>query len=967
MTDGKYVVLFNMFDPNGRLQGQQRVGTFTVENDAITATEGIVQQMLPKGQITVAIEQRIEYCLNNGYYAVKSERSFTSTIKKSEAPYERLFRSLEAVNPTARVNNEFEVPGLAGYSLDGNTVYIDRRLPKLLDGHDIIQFLLVHEITEKALIDRLGFSYEHAHELALRSERRAVELAGLDWNVYDHFMQHWIRELERVGAGQDKRPPDLDPSSRRTTHNWDIRTLERPLAKSDAIKNVASVAVISKGRVLMGRRRDNNLWTMPGGGLNPGEQPLDGAKRELFEETGVTAKNLKFLGDQVVAGKSGKPIHVYSYALEGEPQTRTDLDPDQEVQKWNWIDCRHGLPLSVASESHVPPDQNVTLKCLKIAVPLRKADPPGTHSPENDQLFRDLTARIHDHKHPLTNDEITWAIRHAHSVGEDFVVARFLYDPMANAQHAQEVLGLNGPPAMAEHRLDVKAALRHNLPDEVLKPYRDHIREYHQAVRETDKDSEDFQEVSRGHHSFRTILTGLAQNHHLDTPEIDEMFDMARYHHDTVPMKYLLEHPKISPEKLHEALSLRQPDLRKTALSHPNMPMSDISTAAMSDSNGYVREHATQMLRRDPEFRDKESVQVSFGTNRARQVRDIVAKNGGQMSGGDLKQAGIDLGQLGLGSLKNPDGSVSADAIQRHIDQQPKSEFGISHSKYGFDPDNEDYADENHPFHEDYDKLYQTVEPDPEDEYAQPTHELIDDVSPLTEQRHSNEPSQVLQVNLTPEKIKQMQHAGVWDTFKRMQAATTFSRHPAAPHNGLGWVRYTEKPDGIFIDEIQSDLGQSFVKQAAAHAKQAVANHEITPEQGAHNLKMAEAQYPEEHYQKIKNIVFGGKHPSEVIHEAFHQHLRDTGKAGMPIHMWQSPAKARMSLKEDKAIPAHMQVTYDQNPKKMGYEPAQYGEISTQPTKPLRTEQGSLSLMGEPTWKTKLRKSIQKIRKSLTR
>ncbi len=31
-------------------------------------------------------------------------------------------------------------------------------------------------------------------------------------------------------------------------------------------------------------------WTLPGGGLEPGEDPADGARREILEETGYTAE-----------------------------------------------------------------------------------------------------------------------------------------------------------------------------------------------------------------------------------------------------------------------------------------------------------------------------------------------------------------------------------------------------------------------------------------------------------------------------------------------------------------------------------------------------------------------------------------------------------------------------------------------------------------------------------------------------
>jgi len=44
-------------------------------------------------------------------------------------------------------------------------------------------------------------------------------------------------------------------------------------------------------------RRMNRCWSMPQGGVEEGEEPLQAAKRELFEETGIKADEVDWIGE----------------------------------------------------------------------------------------------------------------------------------------------------------------------------------------------------------------------------------------------------------------------------------------------------------------------------------------------------------------------------------------------------------------------------------------------------------------------------------------------------------------------------------------------------------------------------------------------------------------------------------------------------------------------------------------------
>ena len=65
--------------------------------------------------------------------------------------------TVKALGRRVRVSHDYDIPYIAGYSADGRTVFIDRHLPRTFRSWTqtirVAQFLLVHEIIEKALLD----------------------------------------------------------------------------------------------------------------------------------------------------------------------------------------------------------------------------------------------------------------------------------------------------------------------------------------------------------------------------------------------------------------------------------------------------------------------------------------------------------------------------------------------------------------------------------------------------------------------------------------------------------------------------------------------------------------------------------------------------------------------------------------------------------------------------------------------
>jgi 8-oxo-dGTP pyrophosphatase MutT (NUDIX family) len=78
-------------------------------------------------------------------------------------------------------------------------------------------------------------------------------------------------------------------------------------------------------------------WSLPGGGLHRGEDPVDGAIREVFEETGITlapADLHKVADYRVLRGMRFK-CHAYEVALTNRPEVSAH---GLEIVDTAWLD-----------------------------------------------------------------------------------------------------------------------------------------------------------------------------------------------------------------------------------------------------------------------------------------------------------------------------------------------------------------------------------------------------------------------------------------------------------------------------------------------------------------------------------------------------------------------------------------------------------------------------------------------------
>lgn len=401
--------------------------------------------------------------------------------------------------------------------------------------------------------------------------------------------------------------------------------------------------------------------------------------------------------------------------------------------------------------------------------------------------------------------------------------------------------------------------------------------------------------------------------------------------------KAIAENPKTDAETLRSILTstyTSNADAKEAALNNGNLPEDALESVANNPvpaadfEASNLQAIAKDILGRqrpDTIFPQDRRVAAKMGVGKLRRIRDLIWERSPET--GEVRAKDLPPGDWNQGRVAS--GNISAKKLQEVIDAQPALEFNTSDSTW-------DGA-----------------------------------------QRHTVEPSNVFQVNLTDDHVKKMRQAGVYGSFLNMMAASHQSAHPVLKHHTIGWVRWTggpsgvpegnheygeglpglcsrcmrpqrykqhnltPQPGGIQIDEIQSDFGQSFVRQAKAQA----AEEGLDVEEAG---RRAEALYPDAHFKVISNILFGGRHSNEVLGEAFMQHLRNKGWQDTPVHIHDAQTKGPLSQMDmTRPLPGHMLTTYTEWPKKAGMTPSTYGQLPTQSNK---------KLAGKPTWAGKARK-----------
>ena len=123
--------------------------------------------------------------------------------------------------------------------------------------------------------------------------------------------------------------------------NVDLVDIELPdgrIAKREVVRHGHAVGILARrpdGKFVFVKQyrkaAEEALVEVIAGGLEKGEDPIEGAKRETAEETGYDVTLIKFLTTIICTpGYCEERIHLYFAELSAEPHAQ-DQDPDENV------------------------------------------------------------------------------------------------------------------------------------------------------------------------------------------------------------------------------------------------------------------------------------------------------------------------------------------------------------------------------------------------------------------------------------------------------------------------------------------------------------------------------------------------------------------------------------------------------------------------------------------------------------
>ncbi len=145
-------------------------------------------------------------------------------------------------------------------------------------------------------------------------ELRAIANEGLHWEGANPYARRRGQRILRIAAEMFATHDTRAIDAIEREYHADLGHVA-PYPVGDA------AVFDADGRILLIRRKDNELWAMPGGAFEVGEMPAEGACREAWEETGLEVEPVALSGvyDSRLCGSLSQ-YHLYMFVYLCRPR-----------------------------------------------------------------------------------------------------------------------------------------------------------------------------------------------------------------------------------------------------------------------------------------------------------------------------------------------------------------------------------------------------------------------------------------------------------------------------------------------------------------------------------------------------------------------------------------------------------------------------------------------------------------------
>lgn len=95
--------------------------------------------------------------------------------------------------------------------------------------------------------------------------------------------------------------------------------------KMEPATSCGTLVLNNRGEILLCHATGTGHWDIPKGVQDPGELPVQAARRELWEETGLDLDEALFEDEGCFAYRSGKKLHLYKVRAPADLHSLGDL------------------------------------------------------------------------------------------------------------------------------------------------------------------------------------------------------------------------------------------------------------------------------------------------------------------------------------------------------------------------------------------------------------------------------------------------------------------------------------------------------------------------------------------------------------------------------------------------------------------------------------------------------------------